>query len=219
MRRACPRQSVQNGWKDSSLTESPGKRFLSEGRERRFVHSLKRQTVLGLTLGCFVLAYALAHLYFVPTQHEVLQWLLVALGLSLLLAAIIVPQSLAPIERVLHAVGSFVGENVLKASLILVYFVIMTPIGAAMRAVRGTAPIHSWTGKAPPGLEGWRSKSLTSLVRDGKASRTSFVSILDYFVKGGKIIFLPSLVILLGLGMALYFVKTSVIAPFIYTLF
>lgn len=201
------------------MTDTSGKRFLADGRYRRFLHELKRQTVLGLLIGYAVLSYCMTRLYFVPTQHEVLMQIGAILGLLLIALSILLPQAFEPVEAVLRRVGSFIGENVLKASLVLIYLVVITPIGGAMRLVRGTAPIHSWQGGPPRAAEHWRDKSLSCVIRGEGAGKTSFFSVLHFFIKSGKILFLPSLMILLGLGLALYFVKTSVIAPFIYTLF
>jgi Family of unknown function (DUF5989) len=201
------------------LTDTPGQRFLAERRRRRLLHEIKRQIVLGLLIGYAVLAYCVAHLYFVPTQHEALMRVGAAAGLLLIALSVILPQGFGLVEAMLRRVGSVIGETALKASLILVYFGVMTPIGGGMRLVRGAAPIHSWQGGPPRPAEHWRDKSMSCVVRGNGTGKTSFFSVLSFFVEGGKILFLPALMVLLGVGLALYFVNTSVIAPFIYTLF
>ena len=56
--------------------------------------------------------------------------------------------------------------------------------------------------------------------RRGKPSLTRrFLTVLQFFARRGHYIFLPTLVVLLALGLVLFFVKSSVLAPFIYTLF
>ena len=42
---------------------------------------------------------------------------------------------------------------------------------------------------------------------------------IGYFVRNGHFMLLPVVVFLLVAGLVLYFVKTSALAPFIYTLF
>jgi hypothetical protein len=172
-----------------------------------------------MLIGYVVVVYCATRLYFVPTQHEALMRIGAILGLLLIALSVLLPQAYEPVETVLRRVGSFVGENVFKATLVFIYFVVMTPIGGAIRLVRGAAPIHSWQDGPPRAAEYWRDKSLSCVIRSEGARKTSFLSVLHFFIKSGKIVFLPSLMILLGLGLALYFVKTSVIAPFIYTLF
>jgi hypothetical protein len=56
--------------------------------------------------------------------------------------------------------------------------------------------------------------------RAGKLSAPKrFLDILTFFARQGHYLFLPTLVVLIALGMVLFFVKTSALAPFIYTLF
>jgi hypothetical protein len=52
-----------------------------------------------------------------------------------------------------------------------------------------------------------------------RGTRTSMIGVLAFFIRRGKILLLPAVIILIAFGLALYFVKTSVLAPFLYTLF
>jgi hypothetical protein len=45
------------------------------------------------------------------------------------------------------------------------------------------------------------------------------VNVLQFFARRGHYVFLPTLLILLALSVVLFFVKSSALAPFIYTLF
>ena len=79
--------------------------------------------------------------------------------------------------------------------------------------------------KAQPagGLEGWHPKEVAFEVQVGRRGKPSlarrFLTVLQFFARRGHYIFLPTLIVLLALGVVLFFVKSSALAPFIYTLF
>ncbi len=202
--------------------ESYGAAYLRRRENRRFEHSLKSLTVLGLVLGGVMTFVAFYKLYLVQAEWIVLYRVFEIVGPLLLLVAIAVPQLLEPVEKVLRAVGSTVGEWILKAILLIVYFLIMTPTGYAIKALSGTAPIFAWRDSPPTELEGWRDKTVNTQVRmtgerDGR--RTSLFGVIRFFISRGKILLLPAVIILVAFGVVLYFVKSSALAPFIYTVF
>ena len=202
--------------------ESPGAAFLRRREERRVEHEIKSRTVLGLVLGGMLLFVSFSKLYLSLTNWPILFGCLGVLGLLLLATTLIVPQMLGPIEATLRLVGAKIGEWVLLAALAVVYLTVMTPIGFLIRTLRGTAPIYQWSTSARHDGDGWTIKSVSTVVRGGAGmagSRTGVVSVISFFVKRGKILLLPAVVTLIAFGLAFYFVKTSVLAPFIYTLF
>jgi hypothetical protein len=202
--------------------ESPGAAFLRRSEERCVEREIKNQTVLGLVLGGSLLLVACYKLYLDPTDWPGLFALLEVLGLVLLAVTLVIPQVLAPMEAVLRFVATTIGEWVLSAVLAIVYLAIMTPIGYFIRATKGTAPIYRWPSSGSRDWDGWNPKSVSTVVRDApdmRGPRTGVVGVISFFVKRGKILLLPAVVLLMAFGLALYFVKTSVLAPFIYTLF
>lgn len=206
----------------SMAGESPGVAFLRRREERRVEHEIKSQTVLGLVLGGALLLVSCYKLYLDPTDWPGFFALLEVLGLVLLAVTLVIPQVLAPIEAVLRFFATTIGEWVLCAVLAIVYLAIMTPIGYFIRATKGTAPIYRWPSSGPHDWDGWNPKSVSTVVRgasDMRGARTGVIGVIAFFVKRGKILLLPAVVLLIAFGLALYFVKTSVLAPFIYTLF
>jgi hypothetical protein len=202
--------------------ESPGVAFLRRGEERRVEQEIKNQTVLGLVLGGALLLVSFYKLYLEETDWPKLFALLEVLGLVLLAITLVIPQLVAPVEAGLRFFATTIGEWVLSAVLAIVYLAIMTPIGYFIRATKGTAPIYRWPSRDPSDWDGWNPKSVSTVVRaasDMRGSRTGVIGVITFFVKRGKILLLPAVVLLIAFGLALYFVKTSVLAPFIYTLF
>lgn len=203
--------------------ESPGAAFLRRREERRVEHQIKTRTVLGFVLGSMLLLLSFSKLYLSPTNWPQFFGSLELAGFVVLITTLVIPQLLFPIESTLRLIGTKIGEWVLWVALGSVYLTIVTPIGLVMRVWRGTAPIYSWTAIAPSGEEeGWSRKSVNTIVRGdthGGGARTGLVGVISFFIKRGKILLLPAVMILIAFGLALYFVKTSVLAPFIYTLF
>jgi hypothetical protein len=131
--------------------------YLSRLRERTAFLALKRQIVLGLVGGWLLLLLGgFRHLYVVTAakrrrSRAGRRRRLFAVGLAW-------PQGLAVVERGIRAATGWIGRGILLAFLSLTYFLIITPVGVAWRALRG----RSLRGPAKPAVTGWvRSRSWT----------------------------------------------------------
>jgi len=77
----------------------------------------------------------------------------------------------------------------------------------------------------PRELQGWIGKE--TIVIDADLSRTGLrrylllqpIVVLGFFIRRGHILLVPVVILLMILGLILFFVQTSALAPFIYTLF
>jgi len=65
-------------------------------------------------------------------HHHALIWLL-STGVLLILSAVIIPQILNPLRLFWDSIGNFLGVVNTTIILFLLYFLIITPIGAIMR--------------------------------------------------------------------------------------
>ena len=91
--------------------------------------------------------------------------------------------------------------------------------------LRGADPFYAWTGEAPAVTQGWVPKSVVDDRRSASSeaamrplSSQLFV-VIGYFLRNGHFVLVPVVVFLLLAGLVLFFVKSSALAPFIYTLF
>jgi len=149
------------------------------------------------------------------------RWL-VRLGSLCLIVTLFAPLIWARIEVFLRRFGHCVGEIILKFILILVYFILILPLGLILRATSGTHPIYYWENQRPQRMEGWIDKKLPYelTIPIGRNFRPSgLVSVLFFFVRRRKIAFLPVVLLLVSFGIVFFFVHTSALAPLIYTLF
>jgi len=199
--------------------------YLIRLRERTAWLALKRQIVLGLVGGWLLLLIgAFRYFYEVHARGATAIGLLVA-GCALFGMGLLWPQGLAGVERGVRAGTGWIGKGVLMAFLSLTYFAVITPVGLVWRAARGSHPFYAWKANPPAAMEGWVPKAVVDDARAASAEagirRLALqpVFVVGYFVRNGHFMLLPVVVFLLVAGLVLYFVKTSALAPFIYTLF
>jgi Family of unknown function (DUF5989) len=199
--------------------------YLSRLRERTAFLALKRQIVLGLVGGWLLLILGgFRHLYVATASRPTSVALMIAGG-ALFAVGLAWPQGLAVVERGIRAATGWIGKGILLAFLSLTYFLIITPVGVVWRALRGGDPFYAWTGEAPAVTQGWVPKSLMDDPRSASSeaamrplSSQLFV-VIGYFLRNGHFVLVPVVVFLLLAGLVLFFVKSSALAPFIYTLF
>jgi Family of unknown function (DUF5989) len=204
----------------SSLTKNG---YLERLANRRAKHDLRQLVIFGLVLGWGLLLIGAAKFFFTVGAIATLWLVAMAAGVVILGVAVIAPTLLRPLERGWMAVGTKIGHLILSAILLVVYFTSFAAIGAYMRRTRGLHPFYAWSSADFSGHEGWVPKELSSLpidVNDQKrATIFQLVRVMNYFVRHGKMIYIPTLIVLLTLGILLFFLQTSALAPFIYTLF
>lgn len=199
--------------------------YLTRLRERTAWLALKRQIVLGLVGGWLLLLLGGFRLLYAVNARQATSIALLSAGGVLFALGLLWPQGLAGFERGIRAATGWIGKTILMAFLSLTYFVVITPVGLVWRAVRGTHPFYAWTTDPPAAMEGWVPKPVVDDARDASSEAgmrrlaTQPFFVIGYFVRNGHFMLLPVVVFLLVAGLVLYFVKTSALAPFIYTLF
>jgi len=154
-------------------------------------------------------------------------WLSLALaGLLLFLAGVVIPSSTAPLEQWVVRLTRHIGEFLFRLFLTLAFFAIIAPIGLFMRIARGSSPFFAWQdGQTSAAFEGWTPKTVVADHRRPElhVSRASLLAqpalVLRYFVRHGHYFLVPVLLLLVSFGLLLFFVQSSSLAPFIYTLF
>ena len=187
---------------------------------------LTQLLVLGYGIGLVALAVGM-YRYFIVSGGRSIQWSALAwLGAAVMLVTLVAPFAWQRPEELLRRIGNWLGHRMMIALLVPVYFLLFWPVGALLRAWKGSQPLYEWDGSAAPDMEGWRSKEFPPDVstaharsRDTRKRRTSYFGVLAYFARRGHLLLIPVLVVIVSLGIALFFLQTSALAPFIYTLF
>lgn len=197
--------------------------YLVRRQARLSLDALKRDIVFGYVVSCILLALGLWKYFIVVGASDSLALLMAGCGACGMLLTLIFPSAWSLPQSGAAALMRHVGGFLFAVLLAFVYAVLVTPFGILLRALKGRAPIYQWADHPPEGMEGWHPKVVLCETNHGGNRRAGvarrFVHIIAFFIDRGHYLFLPMLVILIALGLVLFFVKTSALAPLIYTLF
>jgi len=202
------------------LTKCP---YLKRRGERTRAAALKKQITFGLLIG-WLLTLVGAFYYFLVVGALDGLWLAVMwAGLLLLVVTISCPAALAWPERLWMKLASGIGHVVFSVILGAIYFLFFLPVGRFLRWRKGDHPFYHWDERKPVQPEGWVKKVLPSetiQLRDRKRPLfTQPFLVIGHIARQGHYLFLPALLILLLIGLILFFAQSSALAPFIYTIF
>lgn len=194
--------------------------YMQALRMRLFREDVRRSAAFGQIIGTAAGLYGWFG-YFIGETHSDGFYLTFCFGGALiLLAGIACPLCLAgPAALFQRVMGKF-GHLVFSALLACIYLVLLTPL-ARLTHAGSDVPAVRWEDGAGR-ICGWQPKRTRTLVQDGANGRgllATLVQVLQHFARHGQWFLLPLLILLLSLGVLLFFAQTSVIAPFIYTLF
>lgn len=203
----------------------PTTTFLARRRWREESRELTQQLALGYGAGFILLALG-AYKYFMGIGAADGLWAAAMVaGLLCILATLVAPALIKGPEAGLRRFGNLVGHALMNIVLATIYLAVIWPVGAALRARKGADPIYEWDRTPPAGMEGWHAKRLPHDLQGqpgasaGTVRRVGMVGVLSFFARRGQLIFVPVLLVLVSLGIVLFFIQTSALAPFIYTLF
>ena len=195
-------------------------RYMQERKNRLEDEMITNYAVFG-QLGGLILSL-LGFMKWLTTYNAVMSYVLLGLtafGLYMIISGVILPQSLEWCYKPFSIVGNKIGELIFDILLLIVYFVFVLPVGIFMRRKNHDYLYLEWDGQYPfaerEGFTSWKSSGMTS--RNGMLSTSA--RIIEVFMMNGKYILIPAVMILIALGIILFFVSSSVMAPFIYTLF
>lgn len=188
---------------------------------RRAIADLKRHAGFGLAISSLLIGWSAWKYYFVVGANDALWLALLIGGVAGLVTARAIPSIWALPERALAAAMQRIGRWLFTLALAFLYFALVTPLGFIAR-LRTDESFVEWHDAAIPGRASWSPKEITadSGVRHKRRSLLqSLMAVLLHFQRRRLYFVLPFLAIVLALGLALFFVKGSALAPFIYTLF
>ena len=202
-------------------------RYLRRLNERRETDEIRQLTNFGLTIGWLFTLLGGFCWFCVISQIDWFWQSMMTAGLFLLFLGTVLPQLLYWPHRLWMGLAHLQGRLVMTVLLTFVYFGLMSPLGSWERRRRGGAhPFHSWNITLPALTTGWEALPQTTpdsfageAKRAGSRSLISlFAETLIFFAERGHYLLLPVLLFLLLLGLILFFVQTSALAPFIYTI-
>ena len=200
--------------------------YLEQLALRRQDMAIRRHIVYGLVMG-WILALGFGFLFFCAPSRVL--WLdrlwasLAVLGVLHLAAAVVVPQALYWPERAWTAITRWQGWLVMRILLTLIYFGLLWPASYFSR--RRTRGFVTWRAHVENAPSAWQSLDVSdwaslSMSHDSYRSLPMlFASVIGFFFRRGDIVLVLIVMLLVVMGLILYFVESTVVAPFIYTLF
>ncbi len=222
---------MPNGFNALNSTEAnqvlTRSRYLRRLDERRETDEFRQLTNFGLTIGWLFTLLGGFCWFCVISQIDWFWRMMMTAGLVLLFLGTVLPQLLYWPRRLWMGLAHLQGRLVMTVLLTVVYFGLMSPLGWWERRRRGGShPFYSWDTNRPTLTTGWETLPQTTpdsiagdVQQNGSRSLVSlFAETLMFFAERGHYLLLPVLLLLLMLGMILFFVQTSALAPFIYTI-
>lgn len=199
--------------------------YLQRLKQRQQLADLKEQIIFGLTLGWLMTLLGGFHYFFVGgTGDRFWQWMF-CFGIGLISLSLILPAAITIIQKPLQAATQKIGELLFSLILILNYFLLILPVGILLRRIQTKNSFHTWKHKPLTETSewmDWRSQEpIQVLQRDVKkrSLMLQFAWVIAYFFRNGHYLLIPALLLLGVLGLIMFFIKASALAPFIYTLF
>jgi hypothetical protein len=195
--------------------------------ERRDADLIRQLAGFGITLGWLFTILGGFCWFCVESRFDLLWSLVYCLGLILLFLGTVLPQSLYWPHKVWMGIAHFQGRIVMTVALTIVYFVLFWPMGLwERRRLKASNPFFRWDSDTPSIISQWHrlpaAESVpvadTSVSRKSRSMIRLFFESIGFFIRRGHYLLLPILLILLVLGIILFFVQSSVLAPFIYTI-
>ena len=187
--------------------------YISKRNELLKKHKERDNYIFGLCFGFFVF---LLNLYlFLSTPDVKIQNLIhisfMIIGLLFILLSTIYPNSLNLIHKFFQKILSFVGNIIFKIILSIIYFIFVVPVGFVIKK------------KEKKNIIGLNTNFVDYKVENNfENKKKGFYNILQIFrifANEKYALMLPLIIILIIIGVLLVFVQSSIVTPFIYTLF
>lgn len=198
------------------------KTYLEKKEYSDAMEELKNETIFGLMGGIILMAVGVLNWLSAAKPWDVIFICVFFLGLAFLLLGVAAPSLLKYPYKAFRLWGNAVGKAVFAVLLAVLYFPLIFPVGLFLRRKRETQGYFAWKQAQPE-----PRSAFSDIARaDGAAAsprRASYWGILYQLFSGlitnRKFILIPAVVILVIVGLILFFVSSNVMTAFIYTLF
>lgn len=166
---------------------------------------------------CFGLFIVLINIYFFLTTPDIkifniINLSFILLGVIFILLAIIYPNSLDFIHnKILKKLINCIGKIIFSILLIFIYFILVLPVGLIIKRKERKNNKQSNTN--------FYSCTDINNFQNRKKGIYNILQVFRLFANERYALMIPIIIVLIIIGLLLIFVQSSVITPFIYTLF
>ncbi len=172
----------------------------------------KDNYIFGLFFG-FILLLLNIYIFLSTPDIKILNYvnvILMMVGCIFILVATIYPNALDLIHKFLNKLFSIIGNLFFKLILTIIYFALVLPIGLIIKSK------EKKVNKEETNFVDYKSNN--NLESNKKGFYNIFL-IFKLFNNERYALMIPLIIVLIIIGFLLIFVQSSVVAPFIYTLF
>ena len=205
------------------MTESRG--YLERRAKREAWIQVKQHIGFGYIICGFLFLLGGLKVAITLTTRDPIWLVTMWIGIVGIVVTLVFPSGWIVPEKIFRRLAGFIGHIVFSILLTALYFILFLPVGLGLRWVRGLDPIHVWRDCPPEGATCWNPKIVETIGGRGASAgkaRHMLVQpfiIMAFFIQRGQYFIIPALILMLTLGLLLFFVQTSPLAPMIYTLF
>jgi len=195
--------------------------YLERKTRRDAVEEEKNHIIFGLMGGIILMLAGGLNWLTATGAWEIACICIAALGLIFVLLAIVVPALLKYPYRAFRFFGNTMGKTIFSVILTVLYVLLILPVGLLQRRKRESQGYFTW--EQPPPEARSMFADLARIGGPEKAGSASYFGIayrlLAVFAANRKFILIPIVIILVIVGLVLFFVSSNVMTAFIYTLF
>lgn len=152
-------------------------------------------------------------------EYRLLHLFVISSGIILIALGFLLPDAVSPVYKIFSYIGNKIGSIVFALVLSFIYFFVVAPISYFVKKRQNEYLLMKWEDEYPGseeyGFTSWNP--IGGIVHNSFAG--SIFRIIGIFAGSGQAIIIPVVLLLVILGVILFFVSSSVMAPFIYTLF
>lgn len=201
--------------------------YLQTKRQRDAYENQKGEIVFGLLGGFILLVFGIMNNWPICGSFNVfaiMSYIIISIGLILILLGIVTPALLKLPYRGFVFIGKKIGSALLLVFLTVIYLIMVLPVGLIMRKKHINLGFLTWTGDFP--YEETAFEAIKDRVQqdfEGSIKSPFLRNIYKLFgtlVRNKRAFLIPATVILVLLGLILFFAASNVVFNFfIYTLF
>ena len=191
---------------------------------RRAYALLKENAIIGLLGGIILIVLGILGYLGNSGLREKLWAGLILVGVVFFLCGLICPSLMHYPSRAFRAFGNVMGHIIFSLLLSVVYVILILPVGLIMKKKANKYDLMKWEtsfdGEICSTLKPkeWDAGN-THQSKESYGLLYNLFRLFTYFHMKRQHILLPVLFILILIGLIFFFVASTVIAPFIYTLF
>jgi len=196
--------------------------YIERKKQRDALEEQKNHIIFGLMGGVILAALGVFRWLSATGIWELLYPLIAGIGLLFILLAIVVPIALKYPYKAFRFFGNCVGKAIFAVILTILYIVIIFPVGLLLRRKREAQGYFAWD-QAQPKPRSMFAELEQAQDRASKSKKATYLGIVLNLFSGlltnRKYILIPAVVILVIVGLILFFVSSNVVTAFIYTFF